>query len=188
MCRSARLPLLAALLSLFASVGHAATPSPTPDSLQPLLATMYERLNIGDLAALTKWDNGKPIQDNAREALVIADARKQAMQNKVNPDEFADLIAAQIEASKVVQYGRIAQWQAAGKAPTTPRQDLEKQIRPQLDQLQKRLLQQYAAFSRYRTDPDCPHWLGKTRATLIKDQLHGQALIRASGELCAVGR
>lgn len=179
-------PLLTCALPAFlafASATHAATPSQAPDALQPLLATINQRLNIADQVALTKWDSGKPIQDTAREASVIASARKQAVENKLDPDETADLVAAQIEANKLVQYGLIAQWQAAQKAPDVPRPDLN-QLRPKLDELQALMLQQYAAFVPYRVDPQCPTWLAEQRSSLIKDALHGQALIRATGELC----
>ncbi|MGY2185235.1 Monofunctional chorismate mutase precursor [compost metagenome] len=178
-----RLPQLlsCALLGILASGAQAATAA--PETLQPLLNTINERLNIADQVALTKWDSGKPIQDTAREALVIANAKKQAVERKVDPDEAAELIAAQIEANKLVQYGLIAQWQAAHKAPDVPRPDLN-QIRPKLDELQTRLLQEYADFVPYRVDPECPAWLAEQRSALIKDALHGQALIRATGELC----
>ncbi|AWY39886.1 chorismate mutase [Pseudomonas putida] len=180
-----RLPqlLTCALSCLLAGVTHAAAPSPAPETLQPLLATINERLNIADEVALTKWDSGKPIQDTARETLVITNARKQAAEHKLNPDEAADLVAAQIEANKLVQYGLIAQWQAAHRAPDVPRPDLNK-LRPKLDQLQALMLRQYAAFQPYRVDPQCPVWLAEQRSDLIKDALHGQALIRATGELC----
>ncbi|MGH8385102.1 MAG: chorismate mutase [Pseudomonas sp.] len=179
-----RLPLLlsCALLGLLSSGAHAAETA-APDSLQPLLATINERLNIADEVALIKWDSGKPIQDTAREVQIITNARKQAVAHKLDPDEVADFIAAQIEANKLVQYGLLAVWQAAHKAPDQPRPDLN-QIRPKLDELQTRLLQQYADFTPYRVDPQCPTWLAQERANLIKDALHGQALIRATGELC----
>jgi len=181
-----RLPHLftCALLGGFAGGAQAEIPA-APDALQPLLVTLNERLAIADLVALTKWDSGKPVQDSPREAQVIANARVQAVERKLDPYDVAELIAAQIEASKLVQYGLIAQWQAAQKAPDTPRPDLTKQIRPQLDELQNRLLQQYAGFAPYRKDPNCPQWLTKERSGLTKDALHGQALIRATGELCA---
>jgi len=179
--------LVCALVGVFAGVAQAGT-QPPPAALQPLLATMNERLYISELVALTKWDSGKPIQDSAREAQVIANAKKEARLRKLDPNEVADLIAAQIEASKLVQYGRIAQWQAAHKAPDTPRPDLDKQIRPKLDKLQNVLLQQYAEFLPWRKDPNCPDWLASERSALIKDYLHGQAMIRATGELCIVDR
>jgi len=176
--------LLGSLFVLFATCAQAAAPAAAPDSLKPLLATLNERLNIGDLVALTKWDSGKPIQDSPREAQVIANARTLADENKLDPDDVEQLIAAQMEANKLVQYGLLAQWQAAGAAPDTPRPDLAKQIRPRLDELQKRLLQQYAEFSHYRQDPNCPSWLTTVRSGLAADALHDLALIRASGELC----
>ncbi|WP_025109058.1 chorismate mutase [Pseudomonas sp. H1h] len=173
-----------AVLALLASTANAAMPSATPDPLQPLLTTLNQRLNIGDLVALTKWDSGKPIQDSPREAQVIANARTLASEYKLDPEEVAQLIAAQMEANKLVQYGLLAQWQAAGRAPDTPRPDLAKQIRPQLDQLQSRLLRQYADFVPYRRDPDCPVWLARARQGLTHDALHDLALTRATGELC----
>lgn len=190
MPRSPRLPqlLTCAVLGLLACSAKASAPSPAPDSLQPLLVTLNERLSMGDLVALTKWDSGKPIQDSARETQVIANARKMAVDRKLDPDEVAQLIAAQIEASKLVQYGLLAQWRAVGKAPDTPRSDLANQIRPQLDALQNRLLQQYAVFAPYRNDPECANWLAKARSGLIQDNLHGLALIRATGELCVADR
>lgn len=177
--------LLTCTLFIFsATCVQAATPPAPPQSLKPLLMTLNERLNIGDLVALTKWDSGKPIQDSPREAQVIANARKLASEHKLDPEDVAQLIAAQMEANKLVQYGLLAQWQAAGAAPDTPRPDLGKQIRPRLDELQNRLLQQYADFVPYRHDPNCSVWLAEARNGLTRDALHELALVRATGELC----
>jgi chorismate mutase len=173
--------LCCAGLSLIVLDAQASAP---PETLQPLLVTLNERLNIADLVALTKWDSGKPIQDSPREAQVIANARKLAAERKLDPEDVGQLLAAQMEANKLVQYGLLAKWQATGKAPDTPRPDLAKQIRPRLDELQNRLLQQYADFTPYRKDPQCADWIAKARANLATDQLHELALIRATGELC----
>ncbi|MHA3735766.1 chorismate mutase [Pseudomonas sp. Eth.TT006] len=176
--------LSCSLLLVFGHMAHAAEAPAPAETLRPLLTTLNERLNIGDLVALSKWDSGKPIQDSPREAQVIANARTLASQRKLDPDDVAQLLAAQIEANKLVQYGLLAQWQAAGHALDTPRPDLAQQIRPQLDELQNRLLQQYADFVPYRRDPACPVWLAKARQGLTHDALHELALTRASAELC----
>ncbi|RON51872.1 chorismate mutase [Pseudomonas frederiksbergensis] len=183
-------PKLPLQILCFAALGLAvlsaeanAQPSP-PKALQPLLVTLNERLHIGDLVALTKWDSGKPIQDSPREAQVIANAKKLAVDRKLDPEDVGQLLAAQMEANKLVQYGLLAQWQAAGKAPDTPRPDLAQQIRPRLDELQNRLLQQYADFAPFRNDPSCANWIAQARASLATDPLHELALIRATGELC----
>ncbi|WPN72581.1 chorismate mutase [Pseudomonas germanica] len=173
--------LTATLLAVLTTSAHAAAPAET---LKPLLETLNERLNIGDLVALTKWDSGKPIQDSPREAQVIANARTLATERQLDAEDVAQLIAAQMEANKLVQYGLLAQWQASGAAPDTPRPDLGKQIRPRLDELQTRLLQQYADFAPYRHDANCPAWLAKARSGLTHDTLHELALTRATGELC----
>jgi len=173
--------LTATLLAVLTTSAHAAVPAET---LKPLLETLNERLNIGDLVALTKWDSGKPIQDSPREAQVIANARTLATERQLDAEDVAQLIAAQMEANKLVQYGLLAQWQASGAAPDTPRPDLGKQIRPRLDELQTRLLQQYADFAPYRHDANCPAWLAKARSGLTHDALHELALTRATGELC----
>lgn len=177
-----------ATLGLFVASAQAATPSPAPEALKPLLVTLNERLNIGDLVALSKWDSGKPIQDSTREAQVIFDVRAQAVYRKLDQDAISQFVTAQMEANKLVQYGLLAEWQAAGKAPDTPRPDLAKQIRPRLDELQNRLLQQYADFQPYRQDPHCADWLTEARAHLTHDRLHELALIRATGELCTAGQ
>jgi chorismate mutase len=186
----ARLPLLCLSLAVLAAgpvAAQTSASSPAPKSLLPLLTTLNQRLNIADLVALTKWDSGKPIQDSPREVQVIDNARKQATEKGLNAEDVGQLLAAQIEANKLVQYGLLAQWQAAGDAPKTQRPDLAKQIRPQLDELQNHLLQQYGEFAPYRNDPQCKVWVAQAREGLAKDPLHQLALTRASGELCTGG-
>ena len=180
-------PLLLILLSTGA---FAAPPKPTPApaSLAPLLQAMNARLEIADQVALTKWDSGKPIQDSAREQHVIANAAQQAATYQLNPEDVSQFLAAQIEANKLVQYALLARWHAAGKAPSIARPDLVKQIRPALDQLQVRLLLNYAAFAASRQDPQCPIWLARERQALKTDEIHDLALVRAAGELCLSGR
>lgn len=160
------------------------TPPSSPESLKPLLSMINERLEIADLVALTKWDSAQPVQDSVRESTVIANAQRQAASYAIAGNEAAQLMAAQIEANKLVQYGLLSAWHSEGKAPPTPRPDLGNQIRPRLDALQTGLLQQYATFSRSRTDPACPLWLNQALPKLAKDRLHEMALIRATGELC----
>ncbi len=175
--------LIASLTSLNACAG---TETPAPDALTPLLATIAERLSVADQVALTKWDSGKPIQDSPREAQVIGAAAKLAPTYKLDSGDVSQFLAAQIEANKLVQYALLAKWTAAGSAPATARPDLIGQIRPQLDQLQTRLLQNYAAFAPYRQDPNCPAWLNQQRQRQATDSIHDLALIRAVGELCVI--
>ncbi|AHL31695.1 chorismate mutase [Pseudomonas brassicacearum] len=172
------LALCAALLST------AAQAAPAPEALTPLLNAIGERLAIADQVALSKWDSHKPVEDRQREREVIAAAVAQAPAYKLTSETVEAFFAAQIEANKLVQYINLSDWTLEGKAPDLPRPDLVGQIRPQLDRLQKRLLQQLADFAPYRTDPQCPQWLAQATHSNKQHPVHRLALIRATAELC----
>ncbi|MCJ7955306.1 MAG: chorismate mutase [Pseudomonas sp.] len=172
---------LALTCSLFATATCA---SDTPPSLAPLLQSIGERLTIADQVALSKWDSHKAVEDRPREQQVIAGATAQATAYHLSEETVGQFFAAQIEANKLVQYARLSTWHLQGQAPDTERQDLTGQIRPQLDQLQKRLLQQLADFSPLRTDRHCPQWLAQANQASRSDPLRQLAMVRATAELC----
>ena len=165
---------------LFVSAGACAA----PPALEPLLNSIAERLEIADQVALSKWDSKKPVEDKKREQEVIASVSAQAPTYKLDAAAAEQFFSAQIEANKLVQYTHLSDWQFQGKAPDDPRPDLIKQIRPQLDELQKRLLQQLADFTPQRTDPQCPQWLAEAVHEPLNDPLRQLAMIRATAELC----
>lgn len=168
---------------VFALLFVSATASAAPATLEPLLNSIAERLTIADQVALSKWDSHKAVEDRPREQAVIASVKTQAADYNVTPEAAEQFFSAQIEANKLVQYARLSEWQFKGKAPDTPRPDLVGKIRPQLDQLQKRLLQQLADFSPERSNPHCPQWL----AVAVHEQrepLAQIAMARATAELC----
>ncbi|WP_263261690.1 chorismate mutase [Pseudomonas sp. RIT-PI-S] len=175
-------PCLVLAASLVGSSAWAAEPAPA--AFEPLLASIEQRLNIADQVALSKWDSKKAVEDRAREREVIAAAVLLAPQYKLEPAFVEQFFAAQIEANKLVQYGHLAEWRLAGAAPDTPRPDLVGQIRPQLDTLQKTLMEQLAAFAGYRNNAACPLWVAQASNSGERDELHRLALIRATGELC----
>lgn len=170
--------LLVALLFASASA-HAA-----PPTLEPLLNSIAERLQIAEQVALSKWDSHKPVEDKTREQEVIASVAAQAPGYKLSPAAAEQFFSAQIEANKLVQYTLLSDWQFQGKAPDDPRPDLVKQIRPRLDELQKRLLQQLADFTPQRTDPQCPQWLAQAVHEPLNEPMQQLAMIRATAELC----
>ena len=172
---------LALACALSASLARA---DDTPASLAPLLGNIAERLDIAEQVALSKWDSHKAVEDRPREQQVIAAATAQAASHGLDEATVEQFFAAQIEANKLVQYARLSAWNLQGRAPDTPRQDLAGQIRPQLDQLQKRLLQQLASFAPQRSDPHCPQWLARANQASAGEPLRQLAMIRATAELC----
>ncbi|MBD8270442.1 chorismate mutase [Pseudomonas fluorescens] len=169
---------------VFALLFVSASASAAPPTLEPLLNSIAERLEIADQVALSKWDSKKPVEDKKREQEVIASVVAQAPSYKLDPAVAEQFFSAQIEANKLVQYTHLSDWQFQGKAPDDPRPDLVKQIRPRLDELQKRLLQQLADFTPQRTDPQCPQWLAEAVHEPLNDPLRQLAMIRATAELC----
>ncbi len=169
---------------VFALLFVSASAFAAPPTLEPLLNSIAERLTIADQVALSKWDSKKPVEDKKREQDVLASVIAQAPSYKLEPAAAEQFFSAQIEANKLVQYTHLSDWQFQGKAPDDPRPDLIKQIRPQLDQLQKRLLQQLADFTPQRTDPHCPQWLAEAVHEPLNDPLRQLAMIRATAELC----
>src|ERR1700754_1855793 len=127
-------PLAAALL--FAAPPSWSAPSGEAAFL-PLLDMTVARLHIARQVALSKWDSQKPVEDLPREAQVIQAAVDDARARGVPPLLASHFFADQIEANKLVQYGLLAQWHRAGRAPDEKRVDLAKDIRPELDRLQK---------------------------------------------------
>jgi len=172
------LALSAALLACTAEARNA------PEALTPLLNAINERLDIANDVALSKWDSGKPVEDRQREREVIAAAVAQAPAYKLSGETVEAFFAAQIEANKFVQYVDLSDWTLDGKAPDLPRPDLAGEIRPKLDRLQKRLLQQLADFAPYRTDPQCPQWLARATHHNKQHPIQRLALIRATAGLC----
>lgn len=155
-----------------------------PPTLAPLLSSIEARLAIADQVALSKWDSHKAVEDRPREREVIAGAVAQAEHYKLGSAEVEQFFAAQIEANKLVQYAHLAAWHLQGQAPDSPRPDLLGQIRPALDQLQKRLLQQLADFGPSRNDPQCPQWLAQATQNASQEALRRLALTRATAEIC----
>jgi len=168
----------------FALLFASASAYAAPPTLAPLLDSIAERLAIADQVALSKWDSHKPVEDLAREQDVIASVVAQAPSYKLVPATAEQFFSAQIEANKLVQYAHLSNWQLQGKAPNDPRPDLVGQIRPKLDLLQKRLLQQLADFTPERGNPQCPQWLAQANHQPSRDTLHQLSMIRATAELC----
>jgi len=171
------------LASLLLAQGCTSTPPPNND-LQRLLDSVEQRLDIAEAVALAKWDSGQPVQARERELQVIANAQTQAARFGVDGQRAAVFFADQIEANKLLQYSALSRWHAAGSAPQTPRIDLAKQLRPQLDRLQHTLLSELATFDRRRPVP-CQSALAQAIEQREKNPQRSLALIRATAHLCA---
>ncbi|MFJ4395329.1 chorismate mutase [Pseudomonas sp. NPDC089396] len=172
---------LVALAAL--SLAGCTTTSTDSPAFAPLLDAIEQRLSLAEAVALHKWDQGQPVQATQREQQVLAHVRAAAPAYGLIPQRAEAFFADQIEANKLMQYTLLSRWHRQGVAPDTLRQDLQQQLRPQLDQLQATLLGQLAAFEQHPPRA-CAARLADALASRPVDNLTRNALIRATGQLC----
>jgi chorismate mutase len=173
----------------------AATPEPgragvsvtTKAQLTPLAQLAAERVLVADKVAAAKWHSGQPIDDPAREQQVLDAAAAEAQQIGTDPAEVVRVFKDQIEASKVVQRGLFALWQADPALAPTSSPDLS-QIRAELDRIDRALVPAIADTQHVRSSPSCDARLavayGRTVEALRLDALHSLALARALPHVC----
>jgi chorismate mutase len=150
-----------------AGTAIASTPAPAPsaapsagetarrgDGLEPLVDLVAQRLETADIVASAKFGTSSPIEDPAREKVVLDSAATMATQQGLDPNGTRTVFSDQIQANKAVQYGLFSAWTShPDEAPTT-RADLN-QIRPTLDRITVDLVHQLAATRKTRSGQNC---------------------------------
>jgi chorismate mutase len=162
------------------------------EQLKPLVEVSARRLDIAKRVALSKWDSGTPVEDAAREALVIQGAVKAGEVKGLDDTAVANFFRAQIEANKVVQYSLLADWRREGKAPEHAPIDLIKSIRPELDQLQVAMIADLAQTVDVRASKTCRVDVAKAAGAYLAEHrsdtaaLDAVALDRALAATCTM--
>jgi len=134
------------LMAVFIASVAAASPSRGAQSsaLDPALDTLFQliaqRLNVMAGVANYKWQRSLPIEDLAREVLVLDNAVAGAAQFGLQAQSSRAFFGVQIEAAKEIQRAWFLQWQQRGAPPPGP--DLNTEIRPRLIELGRQILRQ----------------------------------------------
>jgi chorismate mutase len=123
--------------------------------LQPLVETSARRLGLAQDVAFAKWETGAAVEDPAREQHVIASAVSEGKTEGLDPAVVSRFFRAQIEANKAVQTSLLSAWHTAGKAPEHQAKDLAATIRPQLDEIQKQLIEELVTTAPVRAGSAC---------------------------------
>jgi len=114
---------------------------------ETLFELMDRRLALMADVAAYKWHHQQPVEDAAREAVVVAEAADLALRHGLVPQTVERLFLVQIEAAKEIQRYWFGQWQAAGAGvPVAP--DLAATVRPELLRLGEAIVA--AAAQRHR--------------------------------------
>jgi chorismate mutase len=144
--------MIAAMATVSVCDGTAQT---AVDQLQPLVETSARRLNLAQDVAFAKWESGTAVEDPSREEHVIATAVTEGKTEGLDPTVVSRFFRAQIEANKVVQSSLLSTWHKAGKAPDHQTKDLATTIRPQLDDIQKQLIEELVSTAPVRASSAC---------------------------------
>lgn len=142
--RAAHRSVFAALFVLM--LAGCATPQSTQDvdQIDRILTLIGQRLGYMDDVARNKWNSGAPIEDLPREREIIDSLGKQAAGYGLDSGIARDFFRAQIEASKIIQRTRFAEWRVQNQPPFKNLPDLRDKIRPALDALTPELMQSLA--------------------------------------------
>ena len=137
---------LAAVLFFLLLAGCAAPPPAAHDvgKIDRILTLIGQRLRYMDDVARNKWNSGAAIEDLPREREIIDSLGKQAAGYGLDAGIAREFFRAQIEASKIIQRTRFAEWRAQNQPPFKDLPDLRDSIRPALDALTPELMKALA--------------------------------------------
>ena len=116
--------LLSLLVILLVAPLHTATAE------EPLFELIDARLELMRAVAAYKWELQLPIEDKAREKIVLDSARQSALKAGIAPDSAEAFFVSQIEAAKEIQRYWFGMWEQGTPPETAP--DLNTTTRPQL--------------------------------------------------------
>lgn len=160
------------------------------DPMRLLVETSAQRLQIAHQVALNKWGSSGRVEDLSREAEVIQKAATDGKSMGLESAQVEKFFKAQIEANKLIQYSLLADWRRDGRAPSHAAADLVKEIRPQLDNIEKRLIQELKQSATERSATTCPVDVARAVGEYLNshgvkaDSREGVALDRAMASTC----
>jgi len=117
-----------------------------------LYALIDARLELMDEVAAYKWREGLPIEDAARERVVLQEAMAEALRHGLTAASSRALFEAQIEAAKTIQQYWFDVWTSRPGPAEAP--DLNADIRPQLLRLGDAIVAAAARPSRLASADD----------------------------------
>jgi chorismate mutase len=114
--------------------------SPTPSESR-LADAMARRLEVSRRVAWVKFLDNRPVRDDRREAEILAEVVRLGEGSGLSARTVGKFFAAQMRASRKEQERLIASWKRGGTLPAYPPQDLKTHIRPELDGINRQMLE-----------------------------------------------
>ncbi|MDE3723568.1 chorismate mutase [Nocardiopsis sp. N85] len=135
---------------------YAAPPTgpPVETALAPVVELSADRLATAELMAAAKWHSGDPVEAPEREETVLAQAERSALDLDGDPAAALTVMRDQIEANKVIQRGRHAQWYAHPEQSPEGAPD-PTGVRAELDRITPALVGALTEAGAGLSAPDC---------------------------------
>ena len=137
--------LLLSLLLTISTQSYSASP-------EKLYQQINQRLSLMEAVAADKWHRKIPIEDLAREKVVLEKSVNKAQEKGLSPEEVTNFFLIQIELAKKIQHGFQQQWQDSKQSPDKSQPSLQ-EIRPQLIQLGNDILTAIAELKDHHNFP-----------------------------------
>ncbi|MEM7226561.1 MAG: gamma subclass chorismate mutase AroQ [Pseudomonadota bacterium] len=153
-----------AVLLILAASATAQTPAP-----QALVDAMTERLALMEPVARYKWNAGRPIEDLAREQVVLDKVVESAGAAGVDVDFARSFFQAQIAAAKEIQQRNFDRWAANGQGKFAQVRDLNSDLRPAIIALTGRVIAELKRLPGVQATEICRS-LAPPSAALAEDQ------------------
>ena len=158
------------------------------DDFGSLVDLAVQRILVSDEVAATKFRSGTPVEDLLRERQVLAEAGRRAVQMGLDGELAVRFLRSQIYASKIVQRGMLARWEAHPEEVPSTAPDLES-IRDRLDELTEQLLEQLRCTQATHRPASLCRRLQEVRIPVAAahhlDALHRRALDLATEWACS---
>ncbi|WP_405817756.1 chorismate mutase [Streptomyces sp. NBC_00838] len=156
--------------------------------LHPLADLSARRLATADLVAAAKRGTGSPVDDPAREKLVLDTVARQAREAGGDPGVTVRILRDQIEANKHVQRALHSRWDAEPSAAPAQRPDLD-DVRQEINRVNTELVHAIADSPAARAAPSCGAELTAAKTRVRRDRhldgVHAAALTHALRSVCA---
>ncbi len=122
--------------------------------LTELCKLIAQRLGLMPGVAQAKWNRKLPITDEKREQALLAKLAADGESLNLPTEFVTDFFRAQITAAKLVQEEAFQKWTAEQRAPFPNPPDLEKDVRPKIDDINRQMLEELKRCWAERTDPE----------------------------------
>lgn len=128
-----------------------ASPSSAAGDIEKLFAAVDARLLLMKPVAAWKLDKSVPVEDLAREKVVLGKATASAEDLGIDAESTRAFFQAQIDAAKEIQRCWIERWRTGAATKPADYPDLKTEIRPELIRLGREILTNFKSVLKKQT-------------------------------------